>query len=150
MPGPWITNGRLRTLFANAIKQQVETLPERYIEIVERSNGSAAADITSALTGRGYTIDQIDNWDRRVEFNEDLGVFWSLVRAVGTSTYSDVILKNLDRRKELMTVQITTDGAIVDPGAGTSDPDDEINGGAVVSGGQFLQDKWRFDMDKEF
>lgn len=150
MAGPWITNAKLRILFADAIKVEHTALPERYIEIVSDANTAAAADITSALTGRGYTSSQIDEWDRRVEFNKHLGLFWCFISGNVSSTYSDVMINKLDRRKELQTVQITIGGEIATPGASTSDPDGEINGGAVVSGGQFLQDQWRFDQNKVF
>jgi hypothetical protein len=152
MPGPWISNSRLRELTADAMSVVETTLTGRWTELIDRSNKSAAFDIRAALIGRGFTDDQIEGWDRRVEFNEDLGLFWVFVRANLTGTYTDVMLNKLDRRKELKDMALTVDGVIITPGGGGGvGPDGTpIDGGGGVSGGRFDQDTFRVNMKTVF
>lgn len=158
MPGPWITDAELRGAMAHSLKVTDAGLAAdaAWPDIITESNQSACDDITSILLGRGYTIGQIDLWDRRVEFNKDLGRYWSFVRGNCANTYSDVLINKLDRRKDLEKVVIMTDGILILPGGGsagegpTDSPEDDIDGGGSVSGGRFNQEFFTFRADAEF
>lgn len=81
----------------------------RYDSILLQSIDEGHQEIVSALTGRGYTVAQIDTWDRRARFNVDLALFWSLTKGVINQLPFETI-KQLDRRKELETLIPTVDG----------------------------------------
>lgn len=82
----------------------------RYDTIIDQSIQEGYEEIVSALTARGYTVAQIGTWDRAERFNIDLALFWSLTKGVISQLPFETI-KQLDRRKELLTVALTVDGA---------------------------------------
>lgn len=82
---------------------------DRYDSIINQSIQEGYEEIISALTARGYTVEQIGTWDRAERFNIDLALFWSLTKGVISQLPFETI-KQLDRRKELLTVSLTVDG----------------------------------------
>lgn len=105
-----------------------------YVALASKANKNAYHTILNILIGRGYTKAQIDAWPGGASFQEDLGVFWAMVKggAANPSEYDATLLKLLDRRAELAEVTIT-DAAWeeVDTGGssfttGAYDTDDDI------------------------
>ncbi len=139
--GPWIADGEMRQVIADALKKSVDDLPDYWHRIAVESNRAAADDITQILVGRGYTQGQIDGWDYRQVFNRDLGLFWALTKGGGLADYSDLHIKKLDRREELKALTVLIDGNPVTPGA--------INTFGAA-GGMISEDGFRFSMDTEF
>lgn len=82
---------------------------ERYDTIITQSIQEGYEEIVSALAARGYSISQIESWDRRARFNIDLALFWSLTKGVISQLPFETI-RQLDRRKELESLTPTVDG----------------------------------------
>lgn len=101
MPGPWITNDNLKQLVANALKKDVADLEAYWDDFVSRANAAAVADINSILRGKGYSAAQIDSWDNRVTYNEDIALYHALVKGASLSDYDQQAVDRLDRRKML-------------------------------------------------
>ena len=79
-----------------------------WTSIVTRANQAAYQEIVGRLAERGFNpVTQIFNWDRGVEFQTAIGVWWCLVHnaALQTDSYQAQALledhKQLDRRWEL-------------------------------------------------
>jgi|SRR5579859_439800 len=125
---PFIADSDLQTSLANALKISTSSLPATWNGIITESNNSAYADILGALAGRGFTPAQVAGWDRGVEFNKDIGLFWCLVKGAGLHGNDATFIDKLDRRKELLTIYILISGAIAVPGSTTP---------AVVGSGTF-------------
>lgn len=96
--------------------------------IVSDSNDAAINAIKGTLLGRGYTDSQIRSWDRVAEFNADIALFWCLVNGGVTENYDDRMINKLDRRSELVNVDVMIDGKLVQPGGGGG------TGGGIRSG----------------
>lgn len=96
--------------------------------IIADANAAAGNTIKGALLGRGYSPDQIRSWDRLQEFQTDIALFWALVNGGVTKDYDDRLITKLDRRAELATVDVTINGALVQPGGGAG------VGGGIRSG----------------
>lgn len=144
MPGPWITTEVLSQALADMLKKSVEDLADYYTRIVPAANQAAADDITYRLMARGYSLAQIDQWDQRVTFNTDLGLFWALTKAGGLGDYSDQWVNKLDRRKELDTIALFVGGSVVLPG------EDADGSGFAVGGGRLSEDGYRFNFDTDY
>lgn len=131
---PFLTDDDLKGSVKAFLKVKAsEALPTYWDEIITRSNDSAYQDIVGVLLGRGYTMSQISTWDRREEFNRDIGMFWALTRGMGAHDYSDIHIMKLDRRKELQTVALQTSNEQKDPEriegiivSGTLDDEDDL------------------------
>lgn len=75
---------------------------------------SAEADVQGVLVGRGYTVDQVDDWPGGVATVSDLALFWALTNAGVLEAFDDKFVKALDRREQLKTVVLTdASGALV-------------------------------------
>ena len=93
-----------------------EDLPEQYGEtIIKDSLRSANQEIYAKLLDRGYSAAQIEDWDRGVEFERDLALFWCLVKG-GALSIEDTRMRALDRRKELDEVGVVIGGELVNAG----------------------------------
>ncbi len=90
--------------------------------LVSRCNNSAYQEVLGQLLMRGFTKAQVDAWDRRIEFQRDLMIFWSLPDGAALESFSDLFLRSKDRRKDLTSVQVFANGAYVNPQAGGSAP----------------------------
>lgn len=106
---PYNTTDTIKGRLAGILKQASAALPTYWDNIVSDSRTRAYNEIVSKLTDRGFTIAQIDTWDRRTEFELDIALFWCLVSGAGLAAYDDKFLKLFDRRLELDTVNLTAD-----------------------------------------
>lgn len=142
MPGPWITNAVLKGKLADLLSQDVGDLLPKLDSVIADSNAAAAGEISGALFARGFTVAQIDAWDRRVEFNTDIGLFWCLTKGGMLANFSDLFIQKIDRRKELVTLPVLISGVLAQPGGGDST--------SPISGGRLSESGYRFTMDNEF
>jgi hypothetical protein len=88
---------------------EASEVEERYDTIIDQSIQEGYEEIVSSLAARGYSITQIESWDRRARFNIDLALFWSLTKGVISQLPFETI-RQLDRRKELESLTPTVDG----------------------------------------
>lgn len=116
MPLPTITTDDILADVAAALKYDPTALPEFWSELAERGHSSAQGVIKSTLLARGFTLDQVNNWDRLEEFERDLSLFWTLSRGGAYGAVSPEFLKTLDRREELKTVLVAVSGVWIQPG----------------------------------
>jgi hypothetical protein len=86
-------------------------LPPGTSDGVTVANARGYGDILTIMQERGFLKSQIDLWDRAVEFNRDLAIYWLMIDQVNTET-GDVWPLKYDRRKELKTVSFTVAGAL--------------------------------------
>lgn len=96
-----------------------EELPGRYARVVSSANQDAYRAIQSALIGRGFTQEQIDGWDRRVEYNRVLGLYRIFAEQPNQSA-DDAWVEKLNRFSELETVPILIGGELQEPEGTTS------------------------------
>lgn len=109
---PYITDEALKDAVAAALNlASAADLPDFWDDIVTNSNESAYQDIVRRLQARGYTLAQIDAWGSRIEFNRDIGLYWSLVKGAGTAGFDDKFIARLDRRLELDEVYVDVEDA---------------------------------------
>ncbi len=90
--------------------------------LVNEANRAAYQEVLGNLLQRGFTKAQVDAWDRRVEFQRDMMLYWSLTKGGALEGFSDLFIRALDRRKELKEVQVFVSGAYVNPLAGINAP----------------------------
>lgn len=87
--------------------------------IISEANTEAYNYIRTKLLDRGYSVANIDAWDRRVEFNKKLGVCIAFENGAASKNYP---LEAVDRickcREELETVAIVVDDEVVSPESG--------------------------------
>jgi hypothetical protein len=98
----FITDAALNTAVQNALAK-TEPLAAFWATVITQANAMAYGDIAGALTERGFNQAQILAWDRGVEFQTALGIFWALDQAAmkDPETYSKTAMKEYDRRDEL-------------------------------------------------
>jgi hypothetical protein len=119
----YITNPNLSTAVAAANTQgSAASLPAQWNSIVPSANIFAYNRIRSVLFNRGFTPAQVDAWDERESWNEQVGVCVAFWRA----SKSDEDRGEPFRREfealmeELKEMAIVIDGVIVNPtGSGT-------------------------------
>jgi hypothetical protein len=126
MPGPWWTDAETEAALADVLNLaggQAE-LEAFWVTIVPRAHTAAYNEIVGALARRGFTMAQMDTWDRRQEFEHHLSMWWCLVEGEALLEAAqpdrpprDVprLLYKFDRRAELLTVPITANGVLIDP-----------------------------------
>jgi hypothetical protein len=90
--------------------------PNSWDSIITDANDSATTYVLNALLARGYTIAQVQQWDALKPFVVDIAEFWALVKGGCTKAYDPTFIQLLDRRQELLTVDIVINGLLVVPG----------------------------------
>lgn len=130
----YVTDDDVKETLAAMLKRAAVASTEDYwLGLVPQCNVAGYNEVRGALLNRGFTLAQIDAWDRREEFNRDLALWWVGVK--GEAYFSDAekqMLAKLDRRQELETVAVVADGALQSPdstsggyGYGTLDTTDD-------------------------
>jgi hypothetical protein len=84
-------------------------------DIITASNQSAFNSITTNLQAQGFSTQQIQAWDRGIEYNTDIGLYWCLVKGAALHSYDDKFISRFDRRKELNPAVVTNGGQFVYP-----------------------------------
>lgn len=129
---PFISDAQLRKAVASAVGVDVPELADRWDELITAANESATNEIVTQLAAKGFTLAQINGWDRRAEFCRSLGLFWVGSDGGFMTTYSPTWVEFHDRRPELKAMEcITVGGTLTYPAGKTSD-----GGGTQVTGGQ--------------
>jgi len=118
----YVSNSDLKDYFAGQLrlKDGSSALPSGIPEILyTRANQAAFDEILAKLRGRGYSREDIDQWDRREEFNLDLGTYW-LLRSAANLEADDTWPEKFNRRAELDDLILTIDGEPVELVSGES------------------------------
>jgi len=106
----FITAQDLTPVVASSIQQKPGSLSDYWLQIIKDSVTRAYNDIVTAFAARGFSLDLILQWDRGVEFNTDIGLWWSLrIGKVPEGT------QRADRRDELKSLALTVGGKAQDP-----------------------------------
>jgi hypothetical protein len=110
----YITNADLLVAVANRLGVRaadlIATNPQ-WEEIVATANAEAYQEIRSVLVGRGYTVEQVDAWDRRAEFNRKVAVCHALVEGALLRQMDGEALDRVCKcREELADVVLLVDG----------------------------------------
>ena len=108
---PFITPTEIKSRFCNMLKLDVNSPPEWMDDLIEDALDAAYQDIVAALSARGFTQAQIDDWAAGPAFNKDIGLWWACVKAGAFGAeYNPTLVKELDRRKELTTYEVVSSG----------------------------------------
>lgn len=112
------TVSQLKARVAALLKKDSTELADYWGTLVEDAQAAAYQEIVSAFSERGFSLAQIDGWDRGAEFEKDIACFWALTKGAGLTGEDDRWVNKLDRREELKTVKVLVDGEAVGPAAG--------------------------------
>ena len=121
MPGPYISltgpSPNFREKVSDLLGKSDVSLLKVKDSVLQDSINAGYADIVQRLVGRTYTQAQVDQWDRRVEFNTDLALFWTFTKGGIPNNFSDVFIKALDRRSEMEkdSFRLIIGGVVVEP-----------------------------------
>ncbi len=89
---------------------------ETWLPLIESANVRAYNTVVGVRGGRGYTMEQVNNWPRSPEFNADLALYYALVDGgAGAKLSDDVFIEKLNRLEELKTADVVIDGELVYP-----------------------------------
>lgn len=110
----YVTDAALKTYFCAQLAIAESSLETRYDTLIARSNVAAYNFIRAKLLDRGFTGDQIDNWDQREEYNLDLACCQLLRTATQFNADSDV-RDQFCRSDELEDLPILVSGVLTDP-----------------------------------
>lgn len=100
----WITTQTLSDFIKdNLAKAPSAALADRWDSIIDAGVTFGYSEIVSAFVDRGFTLAQVAQWDRGLEFHRDLGAWYALRRMqiLQPDSYSDKALTLLDRRLDL-------------------------------------------------
>ncbi|MCS7168209.1 MAG: hypothetical protein RMI91_04745 [Gemmatales bacterium] len=106
---------QIRQIAAIVVHRDPDDWPQAWNLLIDHARFTAWQDIVGQLTARGYSRQQIEQWDNCAEFLRDLTLYWVLTIAAAFTTVPETVLRRLDRRRELKTVQLTVQGQCVTP-----------------------------------
>lgn len=116
----WLTDTELKAAVAGALGQAGPAdLASHWDKIVPWANRQAYQTIRAVLIGRGFTDDQVDDWDAREEWNERLGVCLAIKRAAMRGEAVNLQAATDDckeAREELLAVPVVVDGELLSSG----------------------------------
>lgn len=113
----FLQDSDIQTQLAAVLKTDASNLdPYWTATLIPTWHANAYQDIVTRLTARGFTGNQIASWDRGKEFESCLSLFWLLTQGSGLHDFDDRAIERLDRRKELDTMLITSQGIELVPG----------------------------------
>ncbi|MCS7015612.1 MAG: hypothetical protein RMJ19_02020 [Gemmatales bacterium] len=101
---------QIRQIAALVVHRDPSDWPEGWDILIDHARRTAWQNLLSCLTARGYSPHQIACWDGCAEYLRDLTLYWVLTMAAAFTAVPETVLRRLDRRSELHTVQITIQG----------------------------------------
>jgi hypothetical protein len=130
----YITDLQLKAAAAAALAQGTQgDLGEHWAAAVTRGNRAAYQRIRAVLLGRGFTAAQIDDWDGRVEWSEQVGLNraqWYATMDVDVRRALNDELKAMLEELALLPIEIDEEQATPTSGRisyGIYDTDDDIH-----------------------
>lgn len=143
MPAPWITDAQLLAALAAVYGKADPAALAVEPGALADANAFAGNEVVGRLLQRGFTLAQIDAWDRRVEFNTTVALWWLFTFGGVPYVGNDQRVKDFDRRKELSDplTALFIGNVLVNPNAaGEADPGGGVSHGAM--GGGFVPLTW--------
>lgn len=111
------TDAVIKSDVAAALKlASVSDLPDWWDDVIERCHTAAYQEIVGAMLGRGFTKAQVDAWDRGVEFERTLALYFVFTSPQGAGNFDIQAVKLWDRREDLQTTLIYASGSWTSPG----------------------------------
>jgi hypothetical protein len=107
-----------------------------------RAMNKAYADLSSILLGKGYTIEQLDQWDYRADYSRQQALFWLFTETSLGMGYDFAAIDKLDHRAELR------EGATILIGGIPVAPGGSDTGG--IGGGCISEEGYRITGSTEF
>jgi hypothetical protein len=111
----FLTDLQISQSVADLLKVTLANLPAYAANVVTEAHAAAFAEIQGRLLNRGYTLAQITSWDQGAFYERQISLYFIMVNVAGTGDYSDLWVKQYDRRKDLDTVLISIGGIFVQP-----------------------------------
>jgi hypothetical protein len=112
----FLTDAQITQSVSDILKYaSVGGLPTYAANVVTEAHAAAYNEMLGRLLNRGYTLAQITSWDQGVFYERMLSIYFVMVNVAGTGDYSDLWIKQYDRRKDLDTVLISIGGVFVQP-----------------------------------
>lgn len=113
----FITDAVLKKAVASSLGQAGNAdLASHWDAIVSWANRQAYRDIRAVLIGRGFTGDQIEDWEAAEEWNERIGVCLAIKRAAmrGEDVNLQAAIDDCkEAKEELKTVPVVVDGVLL-------------------------------------
>ncbi len=136
---PYITDAVLKKAVASALGQAgIADMASHWDAIVSWANRQAYRDLRAILIGRGFTDDQVEDWEANEEWNERLGVCLAIKRAAmrGEAVNVQAAIDDCkEAKEELKTLPLVDD-------------DGELIGSGRVSRGDEDTSSDRFQLDE--
>lgn len=125
MPPPWVTPGDIIARIADDLDKPQSQITSNWATKIRDGIEFATNEIVMRLAVMGYSTDQMDTWDRRVEFSKSLALWWAYTKGHVPTNSSKGEIAELDRREELKKDNadffFTSGGALQFPAAAGND-----------------------------
>ncbi len=126
------TAAQILSAIAAQLKIAESELPSYYTPHATRAVTFAIGEVRRKLYRRGFTADNVSDWDQLNELTLDLGT-WKTIMLSGLYTTLDArVIDSLDRRKELDDILVFVDDLWIQPEAGQA--------GTTTTSGPLLDD----------
>ncbi len=114
----YYTDSQILQALANRLNvTSAGQLPARWNEIVSSTHSTAYREILGKLLARGFSQAQVDAWDDLATYERELSMFLALSEAGTEASYEADTLRTLDRRRDLLTVELFIGGVWQQPAA---------------------------------
>lgn len=112
----FLTDAELLDFVQASLKKEDLESGSYWEALAARGNRRAKGSISRALSSRGYSASQVAQWDDLQEFNENIGLYWTLVYGGVTANYDPTFIEMLKACiEDLATCVILIDGEIATP-----------------------------------
>lgn len=102
MPEPWVSSTAVLKRLANFMGgADQSTLAEKFLEDCQIAAVRACGTIRSIMKIRGWKPADIESWDDRIGYADDLATYFAAIRCVGLADYNMEAINALDCRKYL-------------------------------------------------
>lgn len=114
----WLTSNEF-TAAVRSLPLGLDTtaaMPSHWSEPMAAALAAAKNHIIQVLVERGYTVAQIEQWDRQREFHRDLAICSLFKQAMLSNEFEDMDVEKFCEKAELLKeILLIVDGEIVDP-----------------------------------
>ena len=130
---PTVTANQLHFSLSKLLKFGDEgTMPAYWDDTVAEAATFAYNEVRGVLESRGFSLTDVQNWDRLLEVTRDLGLWRSIVMGGAYGKFDPEVIKALDRRQELHTILVAVNDQYLKPASGEA--------GMAATGGPMRDD----------